>query len=140
MARVLIVEDDPLVNRMYQKIFESGGYQVEVADNGEEGLEKIKTFRPSIVLLDMMMPKINGHELLRKLKSMPEASKTPVVVLSNLSTTADTEAALSEGAVRYIMKSDYNPKEVYEVVKGILAGYTRDEIPEVKDPKANKNK
>ena len=135
MAKILIIEDDPLINRMYQKIFESGGHDVEIADDGEEGLEKIKTFMPNLVLLDIMMPKFNGLELLRKLKSMPEIAKTPVIVLSNLSGTEDAEAALSEGAVKYIMKSDYKPKEVYEIVKGILAGYTRNEIPEVKDPK-----
>ena len=135
MAKILIVEDDPLINQMYQKIFESGGHSVETAIDGEEGLEKIKTFMPNLVLLDMMMPKFNGLELLRKIKSIPEVAKTPVVVLSNLSGANDVESALKEGAVQYILKSDYSPKEVYDIVKGILAGYMRNEIPEVKDPK-----
>lgn len=133
MPKIVIVEDDLLISRMYQKIFSSGGHQVEVANDGEEGLEKIRTFKPDLVLLDIMMPKLNGLDLLKQLKSIPEMAKTPVVVLSNLAGTADAETALSEGAVKYIMKSDYKPKEVYEIVKGILAGYTRNEVPKVKE-------
>ncbi|OGL25978.1 hypothetical protein A3E49_02475 [Candidatus Saccharibacteria bacterium RIFCSPHIGHO2_12_FULL_49_19] len=132
MAKVVIIEDDPLINRMYQKIFTAKGHKVEVATNGEEGMEKIAEFKPDLILLDIMMPKVNGLELLKKIKNLPDVAKTPVVVLSNLSGESDIETALSEGAVKYIVKSDYKPKEVYDQVKGVLAGYTRDEVPEVK--------
>jgi len=130
MARIVVIEDDPLINRMYQKIFTAKGHKVEVAIDGEEGMDKIKDFQPDLILLDIMMPKVNGLELLKKIKSTSEIAKIPVVVLSNLSGTSDIETALSEGAVKYIVKSDYKPKEVYDIVKGILAGYTRNEIPE----------
>jgi len=131
MAKIVIIEDDALISRMYQKIFLSKGHQVEVAVNGEEGMEKITTLKPNLILLDIMMPKVNGLELLKKIKSTPDIARVPVVVLSNLSGTTDIETALAEGAVKYIVKSDYKPKEVYDIVSGILAGYTRNEIPGV---------
>jgi len=76
-----------------------------------------------------MMPKMNGLEVLGKMKADPEIKKIPVVVLTNLAGQQDAEKALSMGAVRYIVKSEYEPKQVADIVKEILAGYTRGEIP-----------
>jgi CheY-like chemotaxis protein len=131
MVRVLIIEDDALILRMYQKIFSSQGYHVDVATNGEEGLEKVRSIMPRIVLVDIMMPKLNGLEFLKKLKADPELAHIPVVVLTNLTGIADAESVLELGAVKFISKSDYKPIEVFDIVNDILAGYTRDEIPEV---------
>jgi CheY-like chemotaxis protein len=128
---ILIVEDDALISRMYQKILSTDGYKVEVAINGEEGLQKAREIKPTLILLDIMMPKLNGLDMLKDLKAIPETEKIPVVILTNLNGMADAERALAEGAVKYIVKSDYKPKEVFEIVKQILAGYTRNEIPEV---------
>lgn len=130
-VKVLIIEDDELMLRMYQKIFIAEGYEVETAANGEEGLEKARETHPTLIMLDIMMPKLNGLDMLRQLKSIPDIERVPVVILSNLSGTADIEAALQAGAVRYICKSDYKPKEVFDIVQGILAGYTRNDIPKV---------
>lgn len=131
MAKILIIEDDPLMSRMYQKIFTFEGYEVDVADNGEDGLAKVKNGNPSLVLLDIMMPKMNGLEVLVKLKTDPETKSLPVVILTNLAGQKDAENAMSKGAVKYIVKSEYEPKQVVNMVKEILAGYTRDEIPKV---------
>ena len=129
MAKILIVEDDALIIRLYQKVFTSQGYEVETAINGEEGLAKARSVKPDLILLDIMMPKLNGLEMLRQLKAIPDVEKIPVVVLTNLSGDADAETALQEGAVKYIVKSDYKPKEIFNIVDGIMAGYTRGEIP-----------
>jgi len=132
MAKILIVEDDPLMSRMYQKIFKFEGYDVEMAANGEEGLEKVKSAKPTLILLDVMMPKMNGLEVLEKLKADPATKTIPVVVLTNLAGQSDAEKALSMGAIKYIIKSEYEPKQVANMVKEILAGATRNEVPEVK--------
>lgn len=130
MAKILIVEDDPLMCRMYQKIFNFENYEVDTAADGEEGLEKARTTNPTLILLDIMMPKMNGLQVLEKLKADPAISKIPVVMLTNLAGTQDAESALSKGAVKYIIKSEQEPKQVVDMVKEILSGYTRNDIPE----------
>jgi len=130
MVKILIIEDDPLMSRMYQKIFTFEGYEVEMAVDGMEGLDKARVVKPTLILLDIMMPKMNGIEVLEKLKADPETKVIPVVMLTNLAGQQDAELALSKGAVKYIVKSEYEPKQVADMVKEILAGYTRGEIPQ----------
>lgn len=129
MAKVLIVEDDPLMSRMYQKIFTFEKYEVEVAMNGEEGFEKAKTTKPTIILLDIMMPKMNGLQVLEKLKIDPDTKAIPVIMLTNLASEKDAENAMMKGAVKYIVKSQHEPKQVTDMVKEIIAASTRDEVP-----------
>ena len=129
MVKVFIVEDDPLMSRMYQKIFTFEKYDVDMAGDGEEALAKIAGSNPTIILLDVMMPKMNGLQVLEKLKADPATKSIPVVMLTNLAGQQDAETALSKGAVKYIVKSEHEPKEIADMVKEIIAGYTRDEIP-----------
>ena len=131
MVKILVVEDDPLMSRMYQKIFTFEGYEVEMAADGMEGLDKARVVKPTLILLDIMMPKMNGLEVLQKLKADEGTKGIPVVVLTNLAGQQDAEAALTKGAVKYIVKSEYEPKQVADMVKEILAGYTRNEVPRV---------
>jgi len=132
MARILIVENDKLTLRLYQKAFKLEGYEVDTALNGEEGLKKIKRNKPILILSDIMMPKMDGIEMLKIIKSDSKYKNIPVVVLTSLSDEIDVEVALSEGAVKHIVKSKHKPKEIVDLVKGILAGYTRDEVPKTK--------
>ncbi len=129
MAKVLIVEDDPLMSRMYQKIFTFEKYEVAMAGDGEEGMVKVKETKPDLILLDVMMPKLNGLEMLDHLKADPNSKSIPVVMLTNLAGEKDAETALSKGAVKYIIKSDHTPKEITEMVNEILAGHSRDSVP-----------
>jgi len=129
MAKILIIEDDPLMSRMYQKVFGFEGYEVETARNGQEGIEKIKTVNPTIVLLDIMMPVMNGLEVLDRVKADEQTKHIPIVMLTNLAGLQDAETALSKGAVKYIVKSEHEPKQVVDMIKEIIAGYTRNEIP-----------
>ncbi len=129
MSKILIIEDDPLMRRMYQKIFTFEKYSVVMAANGEDGMVKVKSQKPNLILLDIMMPKMNGLQVLAKLKSDPDTKKIPVVVLTNLAGKQDAETAMAKGAVKYIIKSEHDPKAVAKMVKQILAGYTRDKVP-----------
>src|SRR3989337_3533026 len=127
MARILIVEDDTLIKRMYQQAFEFDGFKVDLASDGEDGLSKLKDNKPTVILLDIMMPKMNGLQFLEEIKSDPVNKNIPVVVLTNLSGTQDAQKALELGAVKYIVKSQYKPKQVVNMVKEIIAAYTRDD-------------
>ncbi|OGV92677.1 hypothetical protein A3B57_01215 [Microgenomates group bacterium RIFCSPLOWO2_01_FULL_47_10] len=129
MAKILIVEDDALMLRLYQKAFGFENYEVDVAGDGEEGIEKARQLIPTLILLDVMMPKMNGLQVLDKLKADPDTKNIPVIMLTNLAGSSDAETALSKGAVKYIVKSEHDPKEVVGIVKEVLAGYTRNEVP-----------
>jgi CheY-like chemotaxis protein len=129
MTKILITEDDPLMSRMYQKIFTFEGFDVIMAADGQEGLDKIRSEQPTLVLLDVMMPKLNGLEVLERLKADPATKAIPVIMLTNLSSQQDAENAMLKGAVKYIVKSQYDPKQVADMVKEVLAGYTRNDIP-----------
>jgi CheY-like chemotaxis protein len=131
MAKVFIVEDDPLMSRMYQKIFTFEKFEVETAGDGEEALAKVVAANPTIILLDVMMPKMNGLQVLERLKANPATSNIPVIMLTNLAGQQDAETALAKGAVKYIIKSEHEPKEVADMVSEIIAGYTRNNIPTV---------
>ena len=131
MPQILIVEDDELIARLYEKAFGFEGYQVEVAHNGREGLDAVERNKPTLILLDIMMPEMNGLEVLDHLKSNEKTKDIPVIVLTNLAGEHDAEEVLAKGAVKYIIKSEHNPKEIVDLVKGILAGYTRNELPPV---------
>jgi len=120
MTKLLIVEDDMLLSKMYQKIFESEGYEVVMVANGEEGLVKINEFKPTFIILDIMIPKLNGLQVLEKLKSNSETKNIPVLVLTNLSGEQEAQKALALGAIKYVIKSDHKPKEVEAIVRDII--------------------
>ncbi|HLE48858.1 MAG TPA: response regulator [Patescibacteria group bacterium] len=122
MPKVLLIEDDPLVVRMYQKILTFEGFQVESAPDGREGVMKAKEVKPDLIFCDVMMPKMNGIEVLELLKSDAETKEIPVIMLTNLSGTHDAELALQKGAFAYMVKSEYRPKEVAAKAKELIAG------------------
>ncbi len=135
MAKIFIVEDDPLMSRLYERAFKLAGNEIELAFNGEEAIAKLEAMKdkPTIMLLDVMMPKMSGFDVLKHIKSKDGLKKIPVVVLTNLAGKEDAEKALELGAVLYLVKSQYDPKQVVDKVNEIIAGYSRKEnIPEVK--------
>lgn len=129
MTKILIVEDDVLLSRMYVTIFTTKNYEVDTASDGQDALDKARANKPTLILLDIMMPKLNGMEVLQKLKADPALKDIPVIILTNLAGDSDVQTALQLGAVRYIIKSEHKPKEVEEIVHSILDGYTRGQIP-----------
>ena len=129
MSKILIVEDDPLMARLYQKIFSLEGFEVELATNGEEGLEKARSIKPNLMLLDIMMPRMNGLQVLEQLKAHPDTRSIPVVMLTNLAGSHDMESALSKGAIKYLIKSEFEPKQVVAMVKEILSAIQKSDTP-----------
>lgn len=128
---LLLIEDDDLLVRMYQDKFTQDGYKVGVALNGEEGLTKLKEEKPDLVLLDIMMPKMNGFEFLKNIKADTDSKNIPVILLTNLSGQGDAKKGLEMGAVAYLIKSNFTPDQIVSKIKEILAASTRDKtIPE----------
>lgn len=117
MYKLLLIEDDSLMYKMYKRVFELGGYSVEIAENGSDGYEKAKIFKPDLILLDIMMPVLNGLQTLEKLKQDPETKNFPVIMLTNLANKSDAESALHNGAKQYLIKSEYEPKEILAIVE-----------------------
>lgn len=122
MPKILIVEDDPFMARMYQKLFTFEHFEVLLARDGQEGIDIAKAEKPSLILMDVMMPKMNGLVALGKLKLDPDTKHIPVVMLTNLVGEIEAENALAKGAIKYIVKSDYEPQQVVEMIKRILNG------------------
>ncbi|MCR4324318.1 MAG: response regulator [Candidatus Curtissbacteria bacterium] len=121
MAKVLLVEDDQFLQKMYQKKFQISGFEVEIAKDGEEGLSKMKALKPDIVLMDIMMPKLNGIDATAAAKSDETTRNIPIIILTNLSSTEDAQTAVKKGAVDFMVKSNFTPAQVVEKVKQVLA-------------------
>ena len=102
---------------MYSAKFEMEAFVVLRAADGMEGLELIKKQRPDIVLLDVVMPKMDGFEVLRQLRATPETANLPVILLTNLGQSSDIEKGLALGASDYIVKANYTPAQVVAKVK-----------------------
>lgn len=115
---VLLVDDDALIVRMYQNKLDQDGYKVKTAFNGEEALIQIMKEKPDLILLDVMMPKMNGVETLKALKKESNTRLIPVIILTNLGDNPeDIENAKSLGALDYLIKSQTSLKQLSEIVK-----------------------
>ena len=135
MSTLFIAEDDPLMSRMYERAFKLGGHELSMAHDGEEALAALEKMdpKPNIILLDVMMPKMSGFDVLRKIKTNEKLKNIPVILLTNLAGQADAEKGLELGAVLYLVKSQYDPKQVVAKVEEIIKSYSRGEnIPDVK--------
>lgn len=121
MTKVLLVEDDPLIIRLYQKTLTLEGYEVQTAENGLAGLEVLPVFKPDVILLDIMMPTMNGVQFLQKTKGGDMEKGVPVIVLTNVADSDVTLEAAAAGAALVLIKSQTEPDDVVEAVKGVLA-------------------
>ena len=120
MKKILIIEDDPLITRIYRQKYEAAGYEVASAEDGETGLLKIKDFRPDLVQLDLMLPKMTGVAVIRKIRSQPEFKTMPILVLSNTYATDLIGEAEQAGANRSISKARCTPNLVLDEVSELL--------------------
>jgi CheY-like chemotaxis protein len=119
MTKVLIIEDNETLNEAYKLILEKDGHEVTTAFNGEEGLEKLKDLSPDLILLDMLMPKMDGLEFLRHFNPS-NFPKTTIIILSNLNEDEQVEEARKLGAHRYILKANTSPRELAVKVNHII--------------------
>jgi len=122
MATVMLVEDDPLIVRLYKKTLELEGFKVETADNGLSALEQIPLSHPDVILLDIMMPTMNGIEFLKRVEHEAGAGQTPVIVLTNLADEDVKTEAATAGARLVLVKSQTEPDDVVNAVKQVLGG------------------
>jgi DNA-binding response OmpR family regulator len=120
MAKVLIVEDDKFLRELISQKITKEGHEAVVAVDGEEGVKKAKEETPDIVLLDLILPGIDGFEVLAKIKEDPLTNAIPVIILSNLGQKEDMEKGMKLGAAGYLIKAHFTPSEIMEKIKTIL--------------------
>lgn len=120
-TRIAIIEDDVAIVQMYRLKFEADGYEVKTAGDGVSGLKLIEDFSPTIVLLDLMMPEMNGIEVLTQLRKNPKTKDLKVVVLTNMGDAETASKVFAMKATDYIVKAELTPKEVSQKIKKLLA-------------------
>lgn len=119
-VNVLLVEDDDFLSNIYKTKFEMEKFKVTWAGNGEEGLEAARKKKFDIILLDILMPKMDGFAVLEELKKDENTRNVPVILLTNLGQKDDVERGLEMGAVDYLIKAHTKPSETVEKVKSVL--------------------
>ncbi|MDP2910267.1 MAG: response regulator [bacterium] len=118
--KILVVEDDKFLRELISQKLLKEGYDIVEAVDGEKGIENARKERPDLVLLDLILPGIDGFEVLAKLKADPKLSNIPVIILSNLGQKTDIEKGIEMGAVDYLIKAHFTPGEIIEKIKAII--------------------
>lgn len=121
--KVLIIEDDKFLQKILVTKFTKEGFDVRAASDGEEGLQQIAEFAPSLVLLDLILPKMNGFELLAEMRTNEKMRRIPVLILSNLSQEEDIKRTKELGAIDFMVKADLSINEVVTKVKESYAKF-----------------
>lgn len=132
--KILLIEDDQIFGNVYRNKLLLEGFQVEIAFDGEAGLELVRGFRPDAVLLDLMLPKLPGVEVIKKLRLEPEFQALPILVFTNTYLTSTVQEAWKAGATKCLAKADCTPKQVIHTLHSILAG--NDTLPKPARPVA----
>lgn len=119
---IYLAEDDPFMARMFERIFKLSGYRIVIANDGDQAVQKLEALpsAPIVILLDVMMPKRSGFEVLEHIKANSRYRDIPAIMLSNLAGKEDTDRALALGAIGYIIKSQQEPKEVVAKILSLL--------------------
>jgi DNA-binding response OmpR family regulator len=118
--KILLIEDDNAISGLYQLKLRASDYDVISAENGLEALESLKVFVPDVILLDLLMPKMNGEVFLQKMRANIKFAKIPVIILTNLSREEAPKTLWHHGISAYYIKAHNTPKELVEVIKKIL--------------------
>src|SRR3972149_3657922 len=123
-GKILLIEDDATLSGMYQKKFTKDGFEVVTAYDGQDGLKKTSSEKPDLVLLDIMLPKLDGLAVFKKMRSQTETFNTPVILLTNFGQEDTVMECFKLGAVDYLLKADVTPQQVVEKVEKFLAEQT----------------
>ena len=115
--KVLLIEDEELILGLLEKKLKNKGYEVSVARDGEEGLKKMRERKPDLVLLDIVMPKKGGFEVMEEMKKDPALKKIPVIIVSNSGQPVELDRAKELGAKDWLIKTEFDPQEVIDKVK-----------------------
>jgi len=120
MAKIAIIEDDLAIAQMYRLKFEAEGYEADIAENGRLGLVLCEKMRPDIVLLDLMMPEMNGDEMLEKMRQTEWGKNIKVIILTNVGEQEAPETLKKLNVSAFIVKADMTPRQVADIVKSHL--------------------
>ena len=120
MKKVLLIEDDPLLIDIYTTKLKQAKFEVVVVDQGEHAFQTVLKEMPDVVLLDIVMPHVDGWDILRSLKERAETKEIQVVILSNLGQKEEIEKGLELGATRYLIKAHYTPSEIVEEINNLF--------------------
>ena len=122
MKTIFLVEDDAVIVKVYGAKFEREGFRVVVAEDGLVALKILPTTKPDIIVLDLMMPKLNGVDVLKYIRSHSALKATPVIILSNAHMTSLAQEAAAIGAEKALLKSSCTPGQLLKVIHGLLSG------------------
>lgn len=117
---ILVIEDDPVLSVMYKTKLEAEGYTIIGANNGVDGLGAAKSNKPDLILLDIILPQLDGFSVLEELKEDAKTKKIPVILLTNLGTDEDREKGQKLGAVDYLVKANFTPEQISLEIKKFL--------------------
>lgn len=120
MQQILLVEDDPFLTEIYSQKLKKSGLKVEVIKDGQKALESLNKKMPDLLLLDIVLPRIEGWEVLRKIRKELKFKNLKIIVLSNLGQKEEVEKGLELGADKYLIKAHYTLSEVVEEIEKIL--------------------
>ncbi len=121
MKKILFIEDEPTLQKVLGEILAAEDFQIISATDGEMGLRLAQTEKPDLILLDLVLPRLHGLEVLKKLKANEATKVIPVIILTNIEEAAGVEAALELGAMTYLVKANYSLPEIAEKIKKALA-------------------
>jgi len=119
-VKILIIEDDSYISDMYRIKLENSGFEVIIAGDGIEGFKVLEKQRPDIILLDVVMPKVDGFNVLKMIKNDSNYKDIPVILLTNLGQKENVKRGFELGAISYIIKAHFTPSEVVEKIKNVL--------------------
>lgn len=117
---VLVIEDDKFLRELIAQKLLKEGYNISEAIDGEEGIKKVKEEKPDLVLLDLILPGIDGFEVLSQMRADSSLTSIPVIILSNLGQKEDVEKGLKLGAADYLIKAHFTPGEIIDKIKIVL--------------------
>ena len=120
MKKILFIEDEAALQKTFGKLLTGEGYEMLSALDGETGFNLAKSQQPDLILLDLILPKLTGFQVLKKIKETPETKEIPVIILTNLESMNDINKALEAGATTYLVKTTYNLDEIMEKIKKVL--------------------
>ena len=115
--QILIIEDDEFFRELIAKKLNKSGFEFSLAINGQEGVERMKTDKPALVFLDILLPDVDGFDILTKIKADKEISSIPIIILSNLGQKEDIDKGLELGATDYLIKAQIDLDEIVEKIK-----------------------
>ncbi len=122
MKKILIIEDEEIIRNLLQRKLTEEGYDVEIAEDGEIGMQKMRESKPDIILLDIIMPKMGGFEVLEEMKKDENIPDIPVIVISNSGQPVEVDRAQKLGANDWLVKTEFDPQEVIDKVIKQIGG------------------